>query len=390
MTTAPEDRSAPEVGLTPDREAAVRHATDIAAAHAAEVDRAARFPEEAVTALRDGGLLAAAAPVRVGGHDMTCRELVRVAERLAAGCGATAMIWAMHQIQLACVARHHPDSPLLERAVKEQWLIASVTSEAGVGGDLRRSAAGIAPGTDDGGHTVRKQGTTVSYGADAQGYLVTARRSADADQADQVAVLVSREQVELVQTGGWNTLGMRGTCSPAYDLELTFHTDQVLPVPFGDIAARTMVPLSHLLWSGVWLGLATEAVRRAVAVTRRRSRGTAAPANPSLALAHARLAGARGQLAGTVAACEPVLDHGQEPTITLAAELNALKVGVSQTVVDVVRLALEVTGMAGFTEDGPYSVARILRDVHSAPLMISNHRLLATNSQLLLALRGER
>jgi acyl-CoA dehydrogenase len=138
------------------------------------------------------------------------------------------------------------------------------------------------------------------------------------------------------------------------------------------------------------VGLATEAVRRAVAVTRRRSRGATAPDNPALAQAHTRLAGARGQLAGAVAGCEPVLDHGQTPTMTLAAELNALKVGVSEAVVDVVRLALEVTGMAGFTEDGPYSVARILRDVHTAPLMISNHRLLATNSQLLLALRGER
>lgn len=387
MTTTPGPR---EVGLTPEREAAVRHAADVAAAHAAEVDRAARFPDEAVTALRDSGLLAAAAPVRLGGHEMTCRDLVRVAQRLARGCGATAMIWAMHQIQLACVARHHPDSPLLERAVKEQWLIASVTSEAGVGGDLRRSTAGVLPGPDGGSHTVRKQGTTVSYAADAQGYLVTARRSADADQADQIAVLVSREQVDLAQTSGWNTLGMRGTCSPSYDLELTFHSDQVLPVPFGDIAARTMVPLSHLLWSGVWVGLATEAVRRAVAVTRQRSRGAAGPGNPALAQAHARLAGARGQLAGTVAACEPVLDHGHAPTMTLAAEVNALKLGVSEAVVDVVRLALEVTGMAGFTEDGPYSVARILRDVHSAPLMISNHRLLATNAQLLLALRGER
>lgn len=386
MTTT---SGSPETGLTPEREAAVRHAADVAAAHAAEVDRAARFPDEAVTALRDSGLLAAAAPVRLGGQDMTCRELVWVAQHLARGCGATAMIWAMHQIQLACVARHHPDSPLLERAVKEQWLIASVTSEAGVGGDLRRSTAGVLPGGDDGSHTVRKQGTTVSYAADAQGYLVTARRSADADQADQIAVLVSREQVNLVRTSGWNTLGMRGTCSPSYDLELTFHSDQMLPVPFGDIAARTMVPLSHLLWSGVWVGLATEAVQRAVAVTRQRSRG-AAPGNPALAQAHARLAGARGQLAGTVAACEPVLDHGQPPTMTLAAEVNALKLGVSEAVVDVVRLALDVTGMAGFTEDGPYSVARILRDVHSAPLMISNHRLLATNSQLLLALRGER
>ncbi|MFC9244555.1 hypothetical protein ACFT7S_11155 [Streptomyces sp. NPDC057136] len=60
-----------------------------------------------------------------------------------------------------------------------------------------------------------------------------------------------------------HTLGMRGTCSPSFDLSTTFEEAQILPVPFGDIAARTMVPLSHLLWSGVWAGLAAEAVDRA-------------------------------------------------------------------------------------------------------------------------------
>ena len=361
---------------------------DAIAGRAGRVDREARFPTEALVALRENGLLNAAAPGHLGGLGLSTRELTDVAAHLARGCGATAMVWAMHQVQLACLTRHHLDSPVLHRALAEQWLIASVTSEAGVGGDLRTSRAAVGR-PDSGVRVLEKRATTVSYGAHAQGFLVTARRDPDAVPGDQVAVLVERGQVRLEQTGTWDTLGMRGTCSPPFDLHMTFDGDQVLPVPFGDIAARTMVPLSHLLWSGVWTGLAAEAVHRAARVARGRHRNGAADANTHLAAAHARLAGIRAQLAAAVTAAEPVLEHDKEPVLALGVELNALKIEVSETAVDIVRLALNGCGMAGFSEQGPHSVARILRDVSSAPLMIGNGRLLAANAQMLLMTRGE-
>lgn len=366
----------------------VRHATSVAARWAGEVDRGARFPTEALAALREDGLLNAAAPSHLGGLGLSTRELTDVAAHLARGCGATAMVWAMHQVQLACLTRHHPDSPVLHTALAEQWLIASVTSEAGVGGDLRTSRASVGR-TDSGVRVLEKCATTVSYGAHAQGFLVTARRDPDAAPGDQVAVLVKRDQARLEQTGTWDTLGMRGTCSPPFDLHMTFDNDQMLPVPFGDIAARTMVPLSHLLWSGVWTGLAIEAVHRSARVARGRHRSGAADASTHLAEAHARLAGIRAQLAAAVTAAEPVLEHDKEPILALSVELNALKIAVSETAVDIVRLALSGCGMAGFSEQGPHSVARILRDVFSAPLMIGNGRLLAANAQMLLVTRGE-
>ncbi|GAA2107311.1 acyl-CoA dehydrogenase family protein [Kitasatospora saccharophila] len=372
-------------GGTPE---SVERAAAAAAAASSSVDGQARFPAEATAALRAGGLLNAAVPTRLGGLGLPLPELVRIAGRLAAACGSAAMVWSMHQVQMACLARHHPDAPLLARAIAEQWLVASVTSENGVGGDLRSSRTGI--GTGEGRCTLDKQGPTVSYGAHADAFLVTARRSADAAPGDQVAVFVSREQSDLRQTGEWNTLGMRGTCSPSFDLRAEFDPAQVLPVPFGDVAARTMVPLSHLLWSGVWVGLAAEAVDRAVRATRRRSRGGPLADRPELAVAHARLAGIRAQLDAATRSAEPVLEHGGQPTMGLAVELNALKVGVSETALDVARLALAVCGMAGFSEDGPHSVARILRDLFSAPLMIGNGRLLAANSQMMLLSGGAR
>ena len=47
---------------------------------------------------------------------------------------------------------------------------------------------------------------------------------------------------------------------------------QILPVPFADISAQTMLPVSHLLWSALWLGIATDAVARARAFVRAEAR----------------------------------------------------------------------------------------------------------------------
>ncbi len=376
-------------GLTREVDRALTMAAEQAGAAADDVDRDARLPAEALKALRDTNLITAVVPRESGGLGLGLPALVEVAERLARSCAATAMIWAMHQTQLACVVRHHPGSPLLRTAVDRRWLIASVTSERGTGGDLRHSTTGVADGAA-GRTTLEKDGTTVSYGAHADAYLVTARRSADADPGDQVAVLVGREQVELEQQGTWDTLGMRGTCSPSFRLRAAFDRDQILPVPFRTVAAMTMVPVSHLLWAGVWHGIAIEAVDRGVRCVRRRVLAGGSGDVPELALAHSRLLGMRAQLDAAVQAVEPVLAAGAEPTLGLGVQLNALKVAASESAVEITQLALRVCGMAGFTERGPQSVARLLRDACSAPLMIGNGRLLAVNAQTLLLSRGER
>ena len=38
---------------------------------------------------------------------------------------------------------------------------------------------------------------------------------------------------------------------------------QCLPVPFAKIAEETMVPVSHILWAAVWIGVAGDAFHRA-------------------------------------------------------------------------------------------------------------------------------
>ncbi|MCA3889380.1 MAG: acyl-CoA dehydrogenase, partial [Burkholderia sp.] len=46
-----------------------------------------------------------------------------------------------------------------------------------------------------------------------------------------------------------------------------------------------------------------------------------------------------------------------------------------------------ICGMAGYKQGSPFSVGRHIRDLHAAPLMISNDRIAANTASLLLALR---
>ena len=99
-----------------------------------------------------------------------------------------------------------------EHLVGKQDLIASITSENGTFGDTRSSICAVEVAGDK--MKLDKDATTVSYGEHADAQLVTCRRTADAAQSDQVLVLFKHGDYTLSQTGTWDTLGMRGTCSP--------------------------------------------------------------------------------------------------------------------------------------------------------------------------------
>ena len=75
-------------------------AADVAAVHADDVDRAARFPAETIDALRAAGALSAPVPEALGGGGVSVGAIAECCHELGRSCGASAMVFAMHQIQL--------------------------------------------------------------------------------------------------------------------------------------------------------------------------------------------------------------------------------------------------------------------------------------------------
>jgi acyl-CoA dehydrogenase len=368
-------------------------ADDVAAPNADSVDREARFPSEAVEALRGERALSAFVPTELGGGGVSLETIAAACFELGRRCGASAMVFAMHQIKVVSVVRHLAEAPWFEDYLRdlaaEQRLIASVTSEIGTGGDMGRSVAAVTPAAG-GLCTFEKQAPTVSYGEHADDLLVTLRRAPDAEPSDQVMVVVRGEQTSLEQTSSWDPLGMRGTCSPGFIVRAEFSPEQVLSTPFSRVMSESMVPVTHILWSHLWLGIATDAFDRARAFVRAAARQKPGEIPPvALRLSHlmSDLSLLRAEVGSALAEFVEIADEpGRERLSTMAVALrfNNLKIAASEQAPRVCQGALGVCGIMGYKNDTPFSVGRHLRDTMSACLMIANERIHQTNASLLL------
>jgi acyl-CoA dehydrogenase len=72
------------------------------------------------------------------------------------------MVLAMHYSQLACIVRHGMGSAFFRQYIKDlvehQYLLASMTSEVGTGGDTRSSICAVE--VSDGRFKLQKDATT--------------------------------------------------------------------------------------------------------------------------------------------------------------------------------------------------------------------------------------
>ncbi len=301
----------------------------------------------------------------------------------------------MHQIQVACLVHHAAGTRFFDEFLsacgEQQLLIASATSEVGTGGDIGTSIACVVP---DGEHVrLHKKCPVVSYAEHADAVLATARRSNESANADQVFLLLRRPNFQLTRTSTWNPLGMRGTCSPGFELMAYESSDVLLPQPAQLAIAQTVLPWSHVLWASVWLGIAVAAVER-VRITYRRAAGTLL--DGSLPFSAPRVVDAFGQLDQLRGLVRDALNRIEDsaasparrgPTFTMA--MNNLKLSGSRLVTSICMDSLAACGMAGYSNDSPTSIAQLLRDACSANLMISNERLAHTNATLALLARVE-
>ena len=369
----------------------------VAGPAATDVDRESRFPSEAIAALREARLMSALVPIRFGGLGCSIVQIAEICDVLGQHCTNTAMVYAMHQIQVAVLARHAGNSPffdhLMRDLVERQLLLASATSEVEVGGDVRRSICAVEQCGDE--VQLRKQAPVISYGEHADAILVTARRHPDAAASDQVLVVAPTDvaRTTLTRTSGWDALGLRGTCSSGYVLETRVPVSHILADGYDDISAQTMLPVSHVLWSSLWLGLATDAVNRARAFVRdaaRRKPGTMPPGAVRLAEVVGVLQTMRAGVTDAANAFDAIFDDRDAlSSMGFALRMNGLKVQSATLAVQIVSQALSVCGIAGYKTDTKYSVERHLRDAYSAGIQINNDRVLGASASMLLVHRED-
>ncbi len=370
---------------------------DVLAEHAAGVDRDGRFPVESIAALKEARLLSAYVPREFGGMGLDVVEVARICEALGHYCGSSAMIYAMHSIQVACVVHHGQSSPYfrdyLEQLVAEQRLMASATTEIGTGGDLRSSVC--AAEVQDEHFTVTKQAPVISYGEYSDEILLTCRRSPDSPAHEQALVMLRRGEYDAVPISNWDTLGFRGTCSSGFRVTATGHVQQILPVSFETILAETMHPYSHIVWGALWTGIAADAVNRARAFVRQEARKNPSVVPPGamrLSDVNQRLQEMRHNVYGLAREYQSLLTSTCPNAFSgfgFAIRTNNLKLSCSRRIVDVVNEAMLICGIAGYRNDSKFSLSRQLRDAYGAAVMVNNDRISKLNATMLLAHKDE-
>src|SRR5579871_4047016 len=373
-------RFVPDRSSFPQR---IAHVAAAAAAEAEDVDRDARFPQKAIDAARAHRLLGVQIPKAFGGDGASIFDISDMCYALGRACSSTAMIFAMHQTKVACLVRHGVGSAyheaLMRRVASGQMLLASSTTEGQNGGNIRFSSAAVErSGTEI---SLVRNATVISYGAQADGIVTIARRANDASGSDQVLLAITKDDYTLERSVEWETLGMRGTCSAGFELKFNGSSEQIFPEGYDKIHAQTMTPVAHLCWSSAWAGIAAASVERAQAFIRKAARGAGGQMPPGAAHFNA----ARMTLSKLRAVITANLDHYAAhehderalSSLDFQSSINLLKVEASELAVETVMSAMRACGLAGYRNDGEFSVGRLLRDVLSSPIMINNDRILS-------------
>jgi acyl-CoA dehydrogenase len=359
----------------------------VIAEHCADTDREARFPVEALQAMRDSGLLGLVVPAPDGlGGGLA--ETVRVSEALARECMSAGMVFAMHCQQVATLVRHTGEGfadGLLARVARGEVYLASVTTEAGKGGHLMSSESALSSG--DGVLRIERFAPVVTGGAYADGFLIT-MQSPGATTPGQVSlVYADRDQLDLTVAGGWDPLGMRATHSIPMRITGEVPGSQVVGEhgKFPDMAVSVFAPYAHLGWSACWLGTASGALSRVVRELRadRKRRDL-----KSDLLLH-RLSRVRERLDGVHALIQHgirVLDGGADPrSNSVQLLLNTVKLTASEQCLAAVDDLVELMGLRhGYLRNSPLALERALRDLRSASLNYANDRLRAADGALVL------
>ncbi|UVS79495.1 acyl-CoA dehydrogenase family protein [Actinokineospora sp. UTMC 2448] len=363
---------------------------EVVRGHMGETDEAARFPIEALRAMRESGLLGMLVPAEYGGAGLGIPDMLDVTSSIARECMSAAMVFAMHQQQvftLCRFARPHTRAALLPRVARGELYLASVTTEAGTGGRLLSAQAALS--ARDERLAIDRFAPIVTGGAHADGFLITMRAPGARTDNEVSLVYADRADLATAPSGAWNPMGMRATDSRPMRLTGSVPESNVIGGHgrFRHITVTTFGPLAHLGWSASWLGTAAGALERVVRFLRSPEERARRKLDSELLLG--RLSAAR-QAIDTVNA---LLQHATQVFLsgrdlsTPSCQLlfNALKLTASERCLAAVDELIELLGLRhGYLRDSPLRLERAWRDLRSASLNYANDRLRMADGTLTL------
>lgn len=251
------------------------------AQRAAQHDEERSFPYENYAQLRETGYSIMTIPTELGGGGASLLERIKAQERLAQGCGPTALAINMHFNILGVVTdvwRTTKDAraeALLRQIAKNRWIVGGSGSEADNAVTVLRPKATAEPTAGGWKVSGKKIFSTQSIAVDRYFSEATWGPSSNPKDGKIISFLIPRDTPGLLMKDDWNTMGMRATESRSTELQNAFVPDDAIflerPVftRGGILSLFLKAPFSM---GAVYLGIAVAARNFVVEFMRGRSR----------------------------------------------------------------------------------------------------------------------
>lgn len=205
-------------GLT-DASRAWRHkaaalATEVVAAHAADVDAQARFPAESLAALASEGFYGLCLEARYGGQSQSPAAFAAVVEELARHCSSTAMVYVMHVTAAQAIAASttFATKPEVLQAISAgQHLTTLALSEQGSRSQFWAPVSQLME--QDGGYQAHAAKSWVTAAHHADSYVTSSQRPGATSPLDFTLYWLPSTRPGVQRAGTFNGLGLRGNDS---------------------------------------------------------------------------------------------------------------------------------------------------------------------------------
>ena len=353
----------------------------VIARNAEREDAEALWPEPAMRALADAGLMGLHVPQALGGHGEGLVGLVAISEVLAGESPSTALCYAMHCVGTAVIAAKATDyqkQAYLEPIARGEHITTLALSEPGTGAHFYLPQSRLTPDGD--GYVIEGIKSFITNGAHADSYVLSTVGVENGGSEGMFScVLVDSGVPGLEWQDEWRGLGMRSNSSRSIKLD------------------GIRVPATHLLGEEgdqLWYIFEVVAPYFLMAMA-----GTyTGVADASLEIARQHLGSRRHAHSGELLGASPVLAHrlgelwiemestrqlvysaarqadGGEPGALLA--ILGCKAAAGDAAVKIANEAMTLSGGIAYRENS--KLARMLRDARASHVMAPTTDILKT------------
>jgi alkylation response protein AidB-like acyl-CoA dehydrogenase len=332
---------------------------------AEEIDRTGAFPQAALEALGEAGLLGLISSTEVGGLGQSHRAATMVVERIAAACASTAMVVCMHYAATAVIEAH--GLPAIREAIaRGQHVTTLAFSEQGSRSHFWAPTSTATRSEEGVRLDARKSWVTSAGKADS---YVWSSRPLEAEGQSTIWI-VPADAKGLQIPSQFDGMGLRGNHSSPVTAEGVVIPAENMLGADGDgfnVMMGIVLPYFQLMNAGFSIGTMEAATTKAaahVAGTKLEHLSQSLSDLPTVRAYLSRMRiktdMCRALLLDTLAA----LEGGREDTMLRVLEIKA---AAGESATEVTDLAMRVCGGAAFRKE--VGVERHFRDARAATVM---------------------